>query len=267
MGPFDDIIGLDERGFWRRCPVRLLEDVLQLTLLLLEGAAVLIRFALGLLLLVAGRGAKGFFCPALGLVHRSFVLVLFAAFSTHAFLLSLVDLRSRYEANLKNPQKYQQDDNQYNGYYKPNNPGRHIFTSLAPLPFLYPYRYLFRHKECRGRYTPVISSHTALFCNQPLKRYPGVLGGMPGAPGAKGFILRTTCGQLFSDSGSVVRAALAGSGGVGEGCALAALALYYDAPGTPPVDPAKLYLLDLVAPFDALDYPHRVFSSFPRPAV
>ena len=69
---------------------RLLEEVLQLALLLLGRALRLVRASLGLLGVVAGHCASGFFGPALDLIHRSFALVLAAALSSHGLLPSPV---------------------------------------------------------------------------------------------------------------------------------------------------------------------------------
>ena len=57
----------------------LLQEVFGGALLVLEGALVLVLAPLGLLVLVAREGAGGLLDPALGLVHRPFVLVLPAA--------------------------------------------------------------------------------------------------------------------------------------------------------------------------------------------
>ena len=109
---------------------QLLQEVFDGALLVLEGALVLIRLPLGLLVLVAREGAGGLLDAALGLVRRSFVLVLPAALG-HLFLpffgwsskldLGLEELKNHY---------YQYDDHHY-----PDDPVRHALTSSG-LPVL-----------------------------------------------------------------------------------------------------------------------------------
>jgi hypothetical protein len=72
----------------------------------------------------------------------------------------------------------------------------------------------------------------------------------------------------FFDEGSMIGPALAATGllrGREGGCA-ATLALDHDALGTPPVDFAHLYVLDLVTRFDALYNLRHFFPRFPFPA-
>ncbi len=65
-------------------------------------------------------------------------------------------------------------------------------------------------------------------------------------------------GKFFSDDGRVVSAALGADAlRAGEGRPLAAVALYDDALGAPPVDRAELDLLNVVVSFGALDYLQR----------
>jgi hypothetical protein len=87
-----------------RYSARLLEEVLDLALLLFKGAALLIRTALIFRPLVASYGAGGFFCPTLELVHRSFALILAAAFSIHVLLLSFSTTRQYHEAPKELPE-------------------------------------------------------------------------------------------------------------------------------------------------------------------
>jgi hypothetical protein len=69
-------------------------------------------------------------------------------------------------------------------------------------------------------------------------------------------VLVGTCFQHFFDYGPMIRPALlTGSLGSREGLVLAALlALDHDALGTPPVNLAHLYVLNLVVCLDAPDY-------------
>src|SRR3954471_21067109 len=73
-------------------PPRLLQEILQLTLLLFNGTFHLVLLTLGLLGLVAGYGASSLFGPALDLIHRPFALVLAAALPAHLLLPSSIFL-------------------------------------------------------------------------------------------------------------------------------------------------------------------------------
>jgi hypothetical protein len=72
----------------------------------------------------------------------------------------------------------------------------------------------------------------------------------------------------FFDEDSMICPTLAAAGLLRgrEGEGAAALALDHDALGTPPVDLAHLYLLDLVTRFDALYNLRHFFPRFPFPA-
>ena len=70
-------------------PYKLLQQVFQITFLLLHLSTALVRAALGLRVFIIGQGAGCFLHLALGPVHGAFVFVLPAAgaSSTHLFLL------------------------------------------------------------------------------------------------------------------------------------------------------------------------------------
>src|SRR5215203_2077893 len=70
--------------------LQLAQQVFCSTLLLLKSALVLVGTPLGLLVLVAGYGPSGLLHAALGLVHRSLVLVFLAVW--HDYFPSLVSL-------------------------------------------------------------------------------------------------------------------------------------------------------------------------------
>src|ERR687889_2892924 len=81
------------RGVTRLPGPPLLEQVLELAFLLLDGARTLIRAALGLQVLITGNGAGGLFEAALGLVHRPFGPVLAAGLTTASSHKSVLPLK------------------------------------------------------------------------------------------------------------------------------------------------------------------------------
>jgi hypothetical protein len=92
-----------------------------------------------------------------------------------------------------------------------------------------------------------------------LERYPGVFAILGIAPGVQCFILRLPGDRLASEDGGVVRSArLTGSRETTEELPLAAITGYYYRLGGPPVDRAKIDVLNLVVTFCPLDNPHRL---------
>jgi len=133
------------------------------------------------------------------------------------------------------------------------------------------------HQRARYRGSPATSSVRFLVLPlQPLPspstltrvkilsvRYPGVLSILDVAPGMDCLILQRPGRELPVKNRRVVCPAPAGRLRGGEGHPLATPALNYDASGTPPVDPPKLHILDLVTPFDAQNYLRHQLPLFP----
>jgi hypothetical protein len=82
-------------------------------------------------------------------------------------------------------------------------------------------------------------------------------------PGVRRFVPEPLSGQLFSNDGGVISPTIAGSFGVRERQRTAAAALDHDVLWTPLVDPAKLHLLDVIAPLATFDDCNH--STFPSP--
>ena len=89
-----------------------------------------------------------------------------------------------------------------------------------------------------------------------------MLGGVPVAPGVCSFIsLWSLYGQYLSNDIRIVSTTLT-TGGLraGEGTPLSTNTLDHDTPGVPFIDPAELYILEVVVPLDILNNSHYLLS-------